>query len=138
VTIERPLVVAGLLVVLAGMALAACGSDKASGDWLARVQGPDGPVYLAAAGGGTLTRDGDCLYVVDGEVRDLLAFPQDPALASWDERAQVLTLRGHRYVLGAEMRFGGGELHSPPRSSWSHPPAPECDDSLVWLVGTAP
>ena len=130
-----------LLLFLAAALLAtacACGSNSSSGDWLPRVSGPDGPVYLAAAGGGTLTRDGDCLYVVEGGVRYLLAFPKETALASWDERSQVLTLRGHRYLLGAEMHFDGGEITKADRSFWSHPPAPECHTSAVWLIGQVP
>jgi hypothetical protein len=125
-------------LLLAAAALAACGSSASAHDPLARLSSNDTGLYLAAAGGGTLTRDGDCLYVMTGEVRYLLAFPKERALASWDDRAQVLTLRGHRYVLGAEMRFSGGEMHSPASSLWSHPPAPECDDSLVWLIGQVP
>ena len=88
--------------------------------------------WMQALGGGILTRDGDCLYLVVGGSRTLLVLPSPQA--SWDSARGTIRLAGHELRLGQEIAIGGGMSEG---GIASGPVADEarrrgCDTGRVW------
>lgn len=63
--------------------------------------------FMQALSGGTLVRDGRCLYLVAQSRRTLLVLPAPQA--RWNARRSSLSIGGREFRLGDEIRIGGGE-----------------------------
>lgn len=131
-----------ILLALAMAIAAACGSAPPSvrtttprGDWLPRAAQDTSGVFMDARLSGVLIRDSNCLYIeAASQPRFLLSFPANPALASFDETTDRLTLLGHSLKVSEAVVIGGGQVPASP-GFWSRPPAPSCDTDRVWQVG---
>ena len=124
-----------ILTALLGLAApAAAGDDAQAGERSPPLtyDATGQTAWMQALGGGVLTRDGDCLYLVTGGSRMLLVLPSPQA--SWDSAPGTIRLAGHELRLGQEIAIGGGMSES---GIAPGPVADEarrrgCDTSRVW------
>lgn len=88
--------------------------------------------WMQALGGGVLTREGRCLYLVNGAHRMLLVLPSPHA--RWDSRRGTIRLSGRELRLGQEIGIGGGfaEGGIAPGLVADEAGRRGCDTSRVW------
>lgn len=127
-----------LAAAIAALTLIACGDDR---------QRDTGPLALYpgewseddAGLTGTLTREGDCLYVDydDGliHIRPLVTFSARGT--SWDEEEQSVRTSGASLRVGDEVALGGGlrEGSGAADMEWAVPPDSSCDTTAIWISG---
>lgn len=85
---------------------------------------------------GTLSLEGDCLYIVgDGGERWLAAFPSPGT--TWEPGENAVQVGARTLRVGAPGAFAGGEAPNPPGAlKWVQPPAPGCESAKLWMVST--
>jgi hypothetical protein len=91
-------------------------------------------VFHMAATRGTLVREGNCLYLVDGPRRDLLSFPYR---SEWDAATDTVVIGGTRLSVGDTFFGGGSGFSAADRAApirWGTAPDPACDAATVWFL----
>jgi hypothetical protein len=123
---DMPMRTALVTSLLAASALAvSCGGESV--DPIATYPYPPDGGFDHAGHGGTLVREGNCLYFESPDGRYFIAFPE--GIASWEDNRLIVD--GVTFREGDIVRFGGGAVW-PPGSAWVAPPDEDCDLTNVW------
>ena len=118
--------------VLASLLLGA-GSSPASP--LILYDAPPGRAYMEALTGGVLSREGDCVYLVNGSGRSLLILPSPRA--SWNPARGTIRFGGVELRFGEEAAFGGGEVGIGRGPQADAARRRGCDTRRVWWASPA-
>jgi hypothetical protein len=85
---------------------------------------------MQALSGGTLVRDGRCLYLVNPGGRTLLVLPSPQA--RWNARRASLSIGGREFRIGDEIWIGGGEGRFMPIPLAREARRRGCDTTRIW------
>lgn len=104
------------------------GEDAASP--LILYDAPVGRPYMQALGGGVLTREGACVYLVSPSGRSLLILPSPTT--RWDAERRTIRFAGRELRFGDSAAFGGGEVGIGRGRPAAEARRRGCDTSRVW------
>ena len=97
---------------------------------------PEGQPYMEALTGGTLVRDGECVYLDHGAGdRSLVVFPSPTA--RWDEASGTVRFGPRTLRFGEEAAFGGGEVPLGDTPQAAEARRRGCETRRVWWASPA-
>lgn len=85
---------------------------------------------MQALSGGVLTREGRCVYLVNGAQRSLLILPSPQA--RWDAERGTIRMSGRELRFGEEIAIGGGSVGIPDGAVAEEARRRGCDTSQAW------